>query len=123
MSKAQWLADNLKPGEEYAGLILGKNGEPDHHLILLPGEAEEVTFKQAEAWAKKQGGTLPTRREQSLLFANLKESFQPRWYLSGERHASDSDYAWGQTFDGGGQYYWGTTSQNRARAVRRLEIQ
>lgn len=28
MSKAQWIAENLKKGEQYAGLILGKNGAP-----------------------------------------------------------------------------------------------
>lgn len=121
--KAQFLADNLKKGEQYAGIILGKDGGKDYHLILLPGEAENVTFEQAIEWAKKVGAELPTRREQSMLFANLKEHFQPRWYWSGERHASGSDSAWGQSFDYGGQYYYNTNDQVRARAVRRLEIQ
>lgn len=121
--KAQFLAANLKEGEQYAGIILGKNGEPDYHLILLPGEATSVTHQQAEAWAKKQGGELPTRREQSLLLANLKEHFQSDWYWSGERHASDSDCAWGQLFINGNQLLWGRSNRYRARAVRRLEIQ
>ena len=122
MSKQQWIKENLKPGEEYAGLILGKDGKPDHHLILLPGEAETVTWPQAKEWAKKAGGELPTRREQALLFANLKEQFKTVWYWSCEQHASDSDCAWFQYFDDGGQHYDFTDYELRARAVRRLEI-
>ena len=91
-------ASFLKAGEHYAGILLGKNGEPDHHLILLPGEAESVNWAQAKEFSAKAGGELPTRREQSLLFANLKEQFQPRWHWSGEQHASDSDCAWVQDF-------------------------
>ena len=123
MSKAQWIEENLKPGEQYAGLILGKDGAPDQHVILLPGEAEAATWQQAKEWAEKAGGELPTRREQSLLFANLKEQFQPRWYWSSEQHASGPDYAWVQLFYGGSQYYYGVGGKFRARAVRRLEIQ
>ena len=40
--KQEFLSSILKKGELYAGLILGKNGETDHHLILLPGEAESI---------------------------------------------------------------------------------
>ena len=98
MSKEQWMKENLKDNEHYAGIMLGKGGEPDHHLILLPGETESVNFEGAEKFAVKAGGELPTRREQSLLFANLKEQFKPNWYWSGEQHAAYSDYAWYQKF-------------------------
>lgn len=37
--KQQWLKDNLRDGEEYAGIILGKR---DYHLFLLPGAATGV---------------------------------------------------------------------------------
>lgn len=120
MSKAQWIKENIKPGETYAGLILGKNGERDYHLVLLAGEVADVTFAKAGEWAKKVGGELPTRREQSLLFANCKEEFQPRWYWSSERHASYSDYAWCQGFSSGNQSPSDTDDKLRARAVRRL---
>ena len=121
-AKASFLASILKAGEHYAGIILGKDGEPDHHLILLAGEAESVNWAQAKDFAAKAGGELPTRREQSLLFANLKEQFQPRWYWSGEQHVSDSDYAWFQTFLNGNQNYTNITTKLRARAVRRVAI-
>ena len=121
-AKAIFLASVLKPEEHYAGIILGKDGEPDHHLILLAGEAESVNWAQAKDFAAKAGGELPTRREQSLLFANLKEQFQPRWYWSGEQHASGSGYAWIQDFSGGDQYISHKDNDYRARAVRRLVI-
>ena len=77
MNIAQSIAEHLKAGELYAGIILGKDGQPDHHLILLPGEpAKRLSWDRAVKWATKNGGELPTRREQSLLFANLKEEFE-----------------------------------------------
>lgn len=120
--KQQFLAENLKSGEEYAGILLGKNGEKDYHLILLPGEAENVTWKQAGEWAKKAGGVLPNRREQRVLYANAKEHFKEVWYWSSERHVSQSDCAWGQSFDYGGQLFTSTRNHYRARAVRRVPL-
>jgi hypothetical protein len=112
----------LKEGEHYAGILLGKNGEPDQHIVLLPGAAENVEWQDALDWAKSLGGDLPTRREQSLLFANLKEEFEEAWYWSNEQHASYSDYAWYQLFYDGGQDNWLNNYELRARAVRRLVI-
>lgn len=122
MSKAQWIKENLRPGELYAGLILGKAGEPDYHLILLYGEAQGINWKDAHEWAAEAGGELPTRCEQALLYANLKDRFQSAWYWSSEVHASDSVYAWGQAFYDGGQGYSNVDDELRARAVRRLPI-
>jgi hypothetical protein len=110
-------------GEEYAGMIVGKDGEASYHLILLPGEAESVNWQQAQEFAKEAGGSLPTRREQSLLFANLKEQFKEAWYWSSEQHASNSDYAWYQYFSDGNQDNNHTSNELRARAVRRLVIE
>ena len=125
MSKAQWIAENLKPGEQYVGLILGKDGAPDHHLILLPEHLDKcVNWQTATEFAAKCGGDLPTRREQSLLFANCKEAFSQDWHWSCETHASNSAYAWFQYFDYGGQSYVHKGSYTcRARAVRRLVIE
>ena len=121
-AKTAFLASILKAGEEYAGIILGKNGDPDHHLILLPGEADSVNWKNAKEFAAKAGGELPTRREQSLLYANLKESFREGAYWSGEQHAASADYAWGQYFTYGIQYSSTKSYSLRARAVRRVAI-
>jgi len=113
----------LKDGEDYAGIILGKEGEISYHLILLPGEAPSINWSDAKGWATGIGGALPDRREQALLYANLKDQFQSAAYWSSEVYASDSDYAWYQIFDDGYQVYDTTNLKLRARAVRRLEIQ
>jgi hypothetical protein len=113
----------LKDGEHYAGIITGKDGNQSHHLILLPGQAVDINWKDAKDWAKKSGGELPTRREQALLYANLKEQFEERWYWSGEQHASDSGFAWFQGFGIGSQVFSLVLSSYRARAVRRLVIE
>jgi len=112
----------LANGEVYAGIIL-ENGKPSHHLILLPGEAERVTWSQAKEWATKQGGELPSRREQSLLFANAKDEFNPEWYWSAEHPSVSSVYAWFQFFTNGYQTWGHKRSNYRARAVRRSVIQ
>ncbi len=115
---------DLSHGEHYAGLIVGKDGEPSYHLVLLPGEAEEIPFVEANEWAVRQGGeyeaSLPNRREQALLYANLKEHFADAWYWSSEKRASDAGYAWFQYFGDGLQDGYRQINQLRARAVRRL---
>lgn len=113
----------LAKGERYAGLILDAKGAPVHHLVLLAGDAENLTWEEAKAWAAKQGGELPSRAEQSLLFANAKDAFKPRWYWSGEQYAGDADYAWHQDFFYGYQYAYYVSYRYRARAVRRVAIQ
>ncbi|HCN89485.1 MAG TPA: hypothetical protein DIT28_09955 [Oxalobacteraceae bacterium] len=112
----------LRDGEHYAGIILGKDGAPNHHLILLPGEVAKAKWAAAKEFAAKVGGELPTRREQSLLFANLKEQFQEAYYWSGEQHASYAGCAWCQYFNYGYQGYDVISLELRARAVRRLVI-
>ena len=123
MSKAQWIEANLTEGELYAGILLGKEGAADQHIILLPGAAEKLTWNKAMDWAKEAGGELPTRREQSLLYTNLSDQFDAEWYWSGEQHAAGSDFAWSQGFDNGYQDVDYKSFQLRARAVRRLAIQ
>lgn len=114
---------NLKPGEVYAGLVIGADDVTFHHLILLPGQLERATFEQAGTWAKAQGGDLPTRREQSVLFGNCKEEFKSAWYWSGEQCAADDVCAWMQDFINGYQSYNHKGYGYRVRAVRRLPIQ
>ena len=113
----------LAEGEHYAGRILNDDGTPSHDLVLLPGDAEGVTWAKAKEFAQKSGGELPTRAEQSLLFANLKDEFKGTWYWSGEASASYASYAWLQFFDDGLQGDYRVYGQCRARAVRSLIIE
>src|SRR3990167_3895193 len=111
----------LKKGEHHAGYII-TNGNPSHWVILLPGELKPSPWAAAIAWAKKQGGELPTRSEQSLLIANFKEQPQGAWYWSCEPHASDASYAWVQDFTNGYQTSTLVDNYYRARAVRKVKI-
>ncbi|MDT7849944.1 hypothetical protein Q9292_10005 [Methylophilus sp. VKM B-3414] len=119
----QLILPTLNPGEINAGLIMNANGTASHWLILLPGDKNDGNWHDAKTWAKEQGGELPTRNEQSLLFANAKPEFKSDWYWSGEPHAENSEWAWFQHFSYGGQY--GSHKSNddcRARAVRRISV-
>ncbi|MBP6637852.1 MAG: DUF1566 domain-containing protein [Sulfuritalea sp.] len=117
----------LAQDEHYAGLIVGKDGEPSYHLVLLPGQAGDISWDKAMEWASKQGGesiaSLPTRREQALLYANLKEQFEERAYWSCEARESESGWAWSQYFLSGSQIDRLKRNELRARAVRRLIIE
>jgi hypothetical protein len=110
---------SLAAGEHYAGLALRADGTPGHHLVLLPGEAEGMTWDDAKAWAASVGGELPTRQEQALLYANCAHLFKQEWYWSGVEHTSGSN-AWYQTFSYGAQDYDLKFNELRARAVRRF---
>lgn len=113
----------LHVGERYAGIILDDESNPAYHLILLPGEKEGITWAAAKEWAAEQGGELPTRKEQPLLFANLKDQFTSNYYWSSERHKDNAGCAWCQLFDYCGQHFTIGTAELRARAVRRVPIQ
>ena len=117
----------LQDGEHYAGLVLNADGTPSHHLVLMPEADKRMPWAAAVEWAQAQGGTLPTRSEQALLFANAKQHFQPAWYWSGEEYqnADDEDAgssAWGQGFDYGYQVSLHKSFEGRCRAVRRLTV-
>jgi hypothetical protein len=110
----------LQEGERYAGVILNEDGTLSHHLILLPKQpTERLTWNEAVVWAQVE---LPTRQEQSLLFANCKGAFEPAWYWSSEQYASNAYYAWYQFFGNGTQDYDGKGYKGRVRAVRRVHI-
>ncbi len=112
----------LADGEAYAGIVLSDDGTPTHHLILLAGDEENLTWKKAKAFAEKAGGDLPSRQEQSLLFANCKKNFAKDWYWSGDQPASVAGFAWCKCFYDGVQSYDHFGNELRARAVRRVAI-
>ena len=122
MSPKDFVRETLSDGESYAGIILGKDGMPDYHLVLLPGDVEDVSWGAASTWAAQTGGELPNRRELALLFANLREQFQREWYWSSEQYEARSQLVWGQNFTSGIQTMYGRPFRGRARAVRRLPV-
>jgi hypothetical protein len=105
-------------GGKYAGLTVHDNDPAE--LVLLPGEFEGPWGK-AKAWAEEQGGVLPSRIDQNVLWKNLKSEFRPEYYWSSEPCADAAGFAWGQYFSYGFQDYLHIgTSYYRARAVRRV---
>ena len=112
----------LQPGERYAGLLLDAEGQPSHHLVLLPPIAGRLTWSGAKDAAAAAGGELPTRSEQSLLFANLKGEFEDAWYWSSEEYEGNGSYAWYQLFTNGSQGNDRKCYEGRARAVRRVTV-
>lgn len=111
---------DLKPGERYAGAIVNPDGSLSHHLVLLADEPSgRLDWHAALAWAASIQADLPSRREQSLLCANLKDKFGEAWYWSNER-TKDGAYAWGQYFNDGYQDVSRTSYEARVRAVRRI---
>lgn len=120
MGNYKELIAGLNDGELYAGLILGKDGAQDYHVVLLADEAKDVSWTAARDWASSTGGDLPTRRELSLLYANLKEHFERIWYWSNEAQEPRAQLVWGQNFNSGIQTMYGRPFRGRARAVKRL---
>lgn len=117
----QLQAPHLAKGEVYIGAIGDKNGD-FYHVILLPGDSDDATWQEQIDWAKSVGGDLPTRVEQSMMWADYREQFKKDWYWSNEKYERSPSFAWYQCFGYGNQTRFGIFSQCRARAVRRLPI-
>jgi hypothetical protein len=123
-SKSQWIRDNLKPHEHWAGIIVGKNATQDYHLILLPDECIRPSWSMAMTWSfKTKDALLPNRREQALLWANLREHFQPVLHWSSESYGGDDNAAWCQSFYDGEQLVMDKHVGCRARAIKRIYIE
>ena len=104
----------------YAGITVHDN-QP-MALVLLPGD-EKKAWTDAKAWAEMNGGELPSRIDQLVLFKNLKSEFKDAWYWSGEQFAGYAASAWGQGFGYGRQDDTRKDDACRCRAVRRVPIQ
>jgi hypothetical protein len=125
--KADLPAIGTRIGEDvFVGITRSEAG--DVALFLNAANEATLPWKKALAWAAEldtsdcPAGTysLPTRKEQALLFANAAEHFEPDWYWSGEQYSAT--YAWMQYFDYGNQSYDHKGYYYRVRAVRRLLV-
>lgn len=111
----------LHPGEHYAGPVLHESGHLMHHLVLMAQRpTDNLNWQGAMDWAQRVGGTLPTRQEQGLLFANCKPHLQPGWHWSSETHEKDASGAWYCYFCYGSQYTGRKSYEGGVVAVRRV---
>ena len=113
----------LEPGEHYAGAVLDADGNHMHDLVLMPQRhGKRLNWKDALAWAEEVGGALPTRQEQSLIFANCKPHLEGVYHWSCEEYESDASSAWHCNFGHGYQDYVHKTNELAAVAVRLIPI-
>jgi hypothetical protein len=90
-------------------------------LYLLPGTFKGPWAKAGE-WAKKQGGTLPSRIDGLVLFERGRAKFERDWYWTDTQCAGYDAYAWCQSFNDGFQNGNRKDDEYRARAVRRVPV-
>ncbi len=114
---------DLQPGERYAGAVLDEHGQHMHHLVKLAQQPDQKLNWQASMdWAEEVGGTLPTRQEQALLYANCKPHLKPEWHWSCETHKDDASYAWYCSFFNGYQYNFLKSYEGSSVAVRLIPL-
>ena len=106
-------------GGTFAGLTTKPDGT-HYAVVLLPGAGTGLTWTKAKAWAKKQGGELPSRPVAALLFANVKANLQPRWHWTSDKY--DASYAWYCYFGHGGQSDNRKSYEGGAVAVRQIPL-
>ena len=111
-------APELLPGETWIATLVADDGKTKYHLTVLDGDNDEADWDTQMRWAKEQGGDLPDRVEQAILFKYAKHLFKGEAYWSNTQYSSLN--AWYQDFDSGYQYYGNKSSELRARVVRRL---
>ena len=106
-------------GGTFAGLTTKPDGT-HCAVVLLPEAGTDLTWTKAKAWAKKQGGELPSRPVAALLFANVKASLQPRWHWTSDEY--DASFAWHCNFLDGYQDGTRKSYEGGAVAVRQIPL-
>lgn len=113
----------LRPGEQYAGLVLKDGGTPSHHLVLMAERPDKrLRWEDAKNWASNFGGALPTQREASLIFAHCLAYVEREWHWLSEPYEGSSPYAWVCYFGTGSQDGNRKSRESCAVAVRRIPI-
>ena len=110
-------------GGIFAGVITQQDGT-HCAVVMLPNQpATKLNWQDAMDWASSVGGTLPTRQEQALLFANCKPHLDPVWHWSSETHEDDASYAWICGFSNGLQNTNHKSYEGSAVAVRCVKLE
>ena len=109
----------LQPGERYAGMVLDSDGDIVSHLVVMAQRTDKkLTWQAAMDWAESIGGSLPSRQELSLIFANCKPHLEAAWHWSHETHEDNASYAWYCYFGDGYINYYLKSFEGSAVAVR-----
>lgn len=121
-AKQQFLADNLRDGEVYGGIVLGQNGDPDYHLFAQTKFIASATFDGVKKYVEEVGCVGATRRDLALLRVNAPEPFGTKSFWSCEQRTFCTAYAWYQDFDNGRQSNDSKRDKMCGVAVRKVEI-
>ena len=128
MTKQLFLEQNQLPGESYAGIMLGKDGEPDYHLFERPRSEQKFTFHGAIDFAKSLSTSemtvlVPTKDEAQLVRINSANSRgRTDLHWTSTQDEIYVDYAWAQWFGYGGQSYNRKSEEFTVAFVRRVLI-
>ncbi|SIR00653.1 hypothetical protein [Pseudacidovorax sp. RU35E] len=106
-------------GGIFAGLTTDKAGQ-HFAVVLLPGRADSKDWPAAQAWAKEQGGELPSRAVALLLFTHVKDQLPRTWHWTSE--PDGASYAWCCYFAYGHQSTSHQSAELAAVAVRQIPI-
>ena len=106
-------------GGIFAGVTTIKEGT-NCAVILLPEQAEKITWKKAMNWAEKIGGELPSRPIAALLFANVKSHLKPKRRWTSEAYGAS--YAWHCDFGIGRQVIDLKSFEGSAVCVRCIPV-
>jgi hypothetical protein len=102
MSKEQFLKENLKMGEIYAGLILS---DMDYHLIVAPyrnvckSDGTKLNWQESLEFARINNVLLPTISDLTLISINTKGVLESGTYWSTESFILTS--SWVFKYDSG----------------------
>ena len=109
-------------GGIFAGITTQKDGTHCAVVLLDERPSKRLDWDGATSWAEGLGAQLPSRAVSALLFANLRDKFEPALHWTNEVHKADGACAWLQDFSLGFQSYYHKSYEGRARAVRRFGL-
>ena len=105
----------------FAGISL--HGDRPVALVLLADDGGNRPHGDALAWARALDADLPSRTDMLVLYRNRKAlGFESGLFWTNETDDQDAGFAWGQSFDYGGQGLGLKSRDFRCRAVRRVAI-
>jgi len=114
-------------GGTYAGIVRGRDGQPDRHMVLADARpTTRLNWQAAMAWAAgvevdgHADFNLPDRYQSAVLFGNLDDQFEKVWHWTSTPDSEGS--AWGQYFGYGNQDNGHASYVGRARAVRLIPL-
>jgi hypothetical protein len=137
---APTLPADIMPGTPFDGGLFCKrlfNGGTPYALVVSTREGDldpaahrtQLERATAAALSGHSDWKLPNRAEALAMEEDLRavvdgteNAFERDWYWTDKQHESDSDSAWVQSFDWGGQDYYHKSYKIRARLVRRVPI-